>query len=291
MNRDARSYLAYIKSTRPTGKAIASQLDVTACGIKVPDPSVPLDVLIRWGSRKDMPPAAIVLNDAKAIKVASDKIQTLTQLNSHAIKTVRWFRTWDEAVRKVPRGVILGRDLTGFAGRDIVAYDSTGAVDRTLPREPVKQHDWYSVYAHPSREVRIHVVRGKVIRVQGKYCDFPVQARTNPYVRNYAQGYRYRAPNQELHRQRKTAATDAISALGLDFGAVDMLLLGESRDCLILEVNTAPACSPLTARCYSAELALIVEQESGGEIRLAPGVMDTEVHDMPEESDIEERYR
>jgi hypothetical protein len=69
-----------------------------------------------------------------------------------------------------------------------------------------------------------------------------------------------------------------------------MLLLGESKDSLILEVNTAPACSPLTARCYSAELALLVEQESGGEIRLAPGIMDTEVHDMPEESEEVERY-
>ena len=52
MNRDALSYLAYTKQTRPTGKTLAKQLGTTAFGVKTP--IVPsLDVLIRWGSRKE----------------------------------------------------------------------------------------------------------------------------------------------------------------------------------------------------------------------------------------------
>lgn len=41
----------------------------------------------------------------------------------------------------------------------------------------------------------------------------------------------------------------AVNCLGLDFGAVD-LLIGDDRETYILEVNTAPSCSPLTATEY-----------------------------------------
>ena len=290
MNRDANSYLAYIKSTRPTGKAIARQLSVTSCGIKVPEFDGPLDVLIRWGSRKEMPLASIVLNNVQAIKLASHKRDALMALNRAGVYTPKFYDTWEEVKFNVKRGVVLGRDYSGFGGKDIVAYDPRGTSNPTLPREPAREHDWYSQYVLPTREVRIHVVRGKVIRVQGKYCDYPEMKREHDYVRNYAHGYRFRAPKKELHRARKAAAIAAVEALGLDFGAVDMLLCGDDRTSYVLEVNTAPACSPLTARCYSAELALIIEQETGGDIRLAPGVMDTEVHDMPEESEEVERY-
>jgi D-alanine-D-alanine ligase-like ATP-grasp enzyme len=42
---------------------------------------------------------------------------------------------------------------------------------------------------------------------------------------------------------------NAVVALGLDFGAVD-LLIGDDGQTYVLEVNTAPACSPMTAACY-----------------------------------------
>jgi hypothetical protein len=62
--RDAISYLAYVRASRPTGKTIARELQVSSFGIK--DPKRPLDILIRWGSRKPMPPAGIVINSPEA---------------------------------------------------------------------------------------------------------------------------------------------------------------------------------------------------------------------------------
>lgn len=286
MNRDARTYLAYIKSTRPTGRAIARQLETTACGIKVPD-FYP-DVLIRWGSRKDMPRVPIELNNPKAIKLASDKWAALQVLTNMGIYCVPFYDNWEDAARH--GRVVMGRDRTGYGGKDIVCYDPTGMVNPNLPRKPEREHDWYSLYSQPTREVRIHVVGEKVVRIQGKYLDFPELAETNPYVRNYAHGYRFRTPDRNLHRSRSQQAIEAVRALGLDFGAVDMLLFGNDRDSMVLEVNTAAACSPLTARCYAAEIALLVEQRTGGEIRLANTIMEAEVADMPEETDDEERY-
>lgn len=292
MDRDANTYLAYIKSSRPTGRAIARQLETTACGIKVP--SFQPDVLIRWGSRKAMPKCPIELNRPAAIKLAADKVDAIHVMQDRGILTVSCFTSWDEAVRRGGTCPILGRSRTGFGGKDIAVYDPHGLYNgwqgRTYPREPTEAHEWYTAYYEPTREVRIHVVGEKVIRVQGKYCDHPELAEINPFIRNYAHGYRFRQPDRELHRSRKVQAISAVQALGLDFGAVDMLLFGNDRDAMVLEVNTAPACSPLTATCYAAELALLVEQLSSGMVRMAGGIMATEVPDMPEEGDDEERY-
>ena len=113
--------------------------------------------------------------------------------------------------------------------------------------------DFYTVYIPNTREYRIHVFQGEIIRVQGKYLDHPDQ-HTNPYIKNHGQGFRFRTPDRELNTDRREAAINAVEALGLDFGAVD-LLVGEDRLCYVLEVNTAPACSPLTARAYVEKFA------------------------------------
>ncbi len=288
MDRDANTYLAYVKSSRPTGRAIARQLETTACGIKVP--SFQPDVLIRWGSRKIMPKCPIELNTAQAIKRASDKVEAIKFMQDGGVYTVPCFTDWELMMQRAAPSVILGRSRTGFGGKDIVVYDPWNLHGGKYPKAPDTPHEWYSPYRSPTREVRIHVVGEKVIRVQGKYLDFPELAEINPFVRNYAHGYRFRTPDRELHRSRSRQAIDAVRVLGLDFGAVDMLLFGNDRDAMVLEVNTAPACSPLTATCYAAELALLVEQMSSGNVKLAQGIIADEVADMPEESDVPEVY-
>ena len=91
-----------------------------------------------------------------------------------------------------------------------------------------------------------------VIGVQGKYLDHPEQ-NTNPYIKNYAQGFRFRTPDKRLNSDRTEAAINAVSALGLLFGAVD-LLIGEDRRAYVLEVNTAPKLAPLTCSQYAAAI-------------------------------------
>lgn len=279
------SYLAYVRGTRPTGKALARQLGVTSFGIKKPD--MPLDLLIRWGSRKEMPSAELILNPATAIKKSSNKLVCLDVLRRHEVPGIPVYPNWETVARH--RGIVFGRSATGHGGKDIVTYDPSNRYGMGFPRKPTQDHDWFSIWKEPSLEVRIHVVGDKVVRVQGKYKDFPDLASSNPFIRNYEHGYRFRTPRQELHRKRKADAVKAVKALGLDFGAVDMLLFGSDRGHAILEVNSAPSCSPLTARCYAGEIALMVEQRSGGIIRLAPGLLAAEMDEMPEDDD-DERY-
>lgn len=160
-----------------------------------------------------------------------------------------------------PESVILGRRRSGSQGRDIqiVSAQGVGAVtaQTALSPDALDQagagSEFFTEYIPNTREYRIHVFRDEVIRVQGKYLDFPEQ-HANPYIKNYGQGFRFRSPDLRLNQDRIDAAMAAVKALGLDFGAVD-LLIGEDRNYYILEVNSAPACSPLTARAYVERFA------------------------------------
>lgn len=198
-----------------------------------------------------MPRASVVLNQASAIKLAGDKLLAIEAMASEGIPTVPFYRTWEQAQAAARgTGVILGRTKHGMRGQGITVY--------TPGNRPRVAHEWYSMYQEPTREIRLHVVDGEVIHIQGKYLDFPQLASKNPYVRNHESGYRYRTPKQKIRSQRQEMAIEAVRALGLNFGAVDMLLFGNEADPMVLEVNTAPACSPLTAQRYAEALARII---------------------------------
>lgn len=250
-------YLAYTRATRPTGRALAELLRFPHYGIR--RARQPMRVLVRWGSRKEMPHADLVLNTARAIRMASDKVQAIRAFQNAGIPTVPCFTTWPEALAAASGGIILGRTRSGMQGRGIVAYDPSRSRGLRYLRQPANPHEWYTIYHEPTREVRLHVVDGEVVRIQGKYLDFPEQAERNPFVRNHKTGYRYRQPRSNLRRQRRELAIEAVRALGLDFGAVDMLLFGNERDPMVLEINTAPACSPLTAERYAEAIERMIE--------------------------------
>lgn len=286
MHSSARnSYLTYVRQSRPTGRTIAGILDIPF-GMKAPAGT--LDVLIRWGSRKPMPSARLELNSVSAIATASDKVRAFQHMQEAGIRIVPVSLSPDPLKameRFAPGGVVMGRKRSGFGGKDIAIFERWGMDEygrKKFDTSEYRGFDFFSYYIRPTREYRIHVVGDKVVRIQGKYCDFPEQKKT-PYVRNYTNGYRFRAPKHDLRSDRKKQAIDAVKACGLDFGAVDMLM-DEAGYTYVLEVNTAPACSPLTARCYAGALALLVEARSDG-IVLAESLLHTELPGYGEEED------
>lgn len=253
-------YLAYTGSSRPTGRALAQELRLPHYGIRSPRNGPP-EILIRWGSRVPMGDVVLkVLNNAVSIGMASDKVRTLEILDDNGIPHVPFFTDWEEA--QAYGGVVLGRRRRGMQGRDIVVYKPDEISEWSGFHQ--QGHEWYSIYQEPTREMRLHVVGDEVVRIQGKYLDFPEHAR-NPYVRNYANGYRFRSPSLELRESRKQWAVEAVKVLGLDFGAVDMLLFGDEEECSILEINTAPACSPLTISAYAEAIERKINEFRGGE--------------------------
>lgn len=237
--------LLFHKKTRPTGRVLAQALGITGSTTPVRNGR---ETIVRWGSRVHIPGSNNVLNSANAIATASNKLLSLRVMDEAGVRVPKY--STDPTSLRLP---VLGRRTQHSRGTDIVPCESP----RDWERKP---RDYYTEYVPTAREFRIHVFKGNVIRVQGKYLDFPEQA--NPWIRNHKHGYRFRAPAKNLHSDRIEAATQAVAALGLDFGAVD-LLVGEDGLAYVLEVNTAPACSPMTAeawvRAFAGELGISEE--------------------------------
>lgn len=252
-------YFAYHPKTRPTGRRLADALGIVHRGTLVGRGKKQVakpDFLVRWGNARfpELDGASRVVNKAQAILLAGDKLRAIEQLGRSDVRT-------PVASRVCPgSGVILARRRRGFGGTDI----------QVCSHDPCVGAEWYSTYIPTNREYRLHVVGDKVVRVQRKYLERPDE-RVSEYVKNHKNGYAFKQPSRRLNSSRLDAAVKAVQSLGLDFGAVD-LVVGEDKLEYVLEVNTAPACSPKTLNAYSTALADLVRERSGDDYILHPSV-------------------
>lgn len=229
-------FVLYHKKSMPTGSVLGTVLGAEH-GEYIPGQAT-RDAVIRWGSRASgFWGTSTTLNSASAISLASDKFRSLQVMKEAGVNVPEFSR--DPGDLAYP---FLGRRTSHSKGRDVVLCLQRGDYLRN-PR------DYYVQYVPTTREFRVHVFDGEVIRVQGKFISNPKQSRNFPWIRNHTAGYTFKKPRKTLRSERLNMAVQAVQALGLDFGAVD-LLIGDDGDTYILEVNTAPACSPLTMRAY-----------------------------------------
>jgi D-alanine-D-alanine ligase-like ATP-grasp enzyme len=124
--------------------------------------------------------------------------------------------------------------LQGHSGEGIVVCSPEDETD--LPRAPL-----YTQYIKKKEEYRLHVFEGTIITRQRKARKTAVADEdVNWKVRNVAGGFIF-ARNQEhaIPACVEQAALDSILAVGLDFGAVDIIYNAHSQQCYVLEINTA----------------------------------------------------
>jgi D-alanine-D-alanine ligase-like ATP-grasp enzyme len=94
-------------------------------------------------------------------------------------------------------------------------------------------------FVEGDREYRVHIFKGKSIRVSEKSFFNDDRGKRDYVTVNH---------NTELSHVRK-AAKKAVEALGLDFGAVDILATDD--ECWVLEVNAAPGLGGTMPRLYA----------------------------------------
>ena len=111
-------------------------------------------------------------------------------------------------------------------------YDVHKARKGTKKKAPATH---FMEFVDAPREYRVHVFRDKSIRISEK-------AHTAFHV------YTTVKPTHNVDHIRR-AAKQAVKALGLDFGAVDVL--ADNDNCWVLEVNTAPGLGGSTPRVYA----------------------------------------
>jgi glutathione synthase/RimK-type ligase-like ATP-grasp enzyme len=225
------------------------------------------------------------LNKPHNVASASNKLQCFQTLFSSEIPTVPfttdialaqdWARNGTVYVRHVLNGhsgdgieIVTGgdsevdgdiRELTEIADR-LFALDYTAlgeSVEYTISTLESEQVDaivplapLYTKKIENTGEYRVHVFKGEVIDYRKKSRHDGDEATDEQgAIRNLANGWIYRSGNLNRLERVESLAISAVEALGLDFGAVD-IIKDENGDVMVLEVNTAVGLEEQTLQNY-----------------------------------------
>lgn len=218
------------------------------------------DVIINYGNRRYQEPffeGATVLNNVAALNRAANKVAAFNTMRLAEVKTVEYTTNREEALNWNRTSIVYERGvLNGHSGEGITVR---------LPREGISEAPLYTkAITGPRREWRVHVFEGVITYVQKKirrngYRDNPDYRED---VRNHHTGWVYSTGfNDSPNDQVLIQAHKAVQALGLNFGAVDLISKGE--EAWVLEVNTAPGLAGTTLETYQHNFLQYVESLRG----------------------------
>jgi hypothetical protein len=203
-------------------------------------------VIINWGKQSNINVGFIAgkdLNSPQAVAKASNKLLTFQSLSGKSYLPL-WCTTKSEAEGLlVNYGKIYCRTtLTDHSGNGIVIAE----VPDDLVNAPL-----YTVNAKHKDEYRVHVFKGEIIDVQKKKRKLDHEGVTASGIRNLANGWIYARRDVVLPASVASAAVDAVTTLGLDFGAVDIGHRVLDDRAILFEINTAPGLSGTTLEKYT----------------------------------------
>lgn len=193
------------------------------------------DLLIYLGGTTIIPNTrGRILNTNRSL--AQNKLRAFQALEG--LSVVPW--TTDKYVAAEWDKCVVRHSLNGHSGDGIEIVDK----GQPIPNAPL-----YTKYVKKTYECRIHVFNGSVIDAQIKKRRADAEE-TNNLVRNIHTGWVYCREGFEAPEAGKQLAIQACAALGLDFGAVDLIYNQHYNQFYILEVNTAPGLEGTTLANY-----------------------------------------
>lgn len=194
-------------------------------------------VIINWGN-SEVPKwynkAAKVYNKPEAVAKAINKLTAFREFKLNDVPIPEFTTSHEEATKWLSEGatIVVRGNLNGHGGSGISIHS-----EGNLARAPL-----YVKYKKKRKEFRVHVFNGKVIDVLEKrkrngFNDLPD---ANPYIRSHGYGWVFCHNSIVKPDTLDEVAIKAVSALGLDFGGVDIIWNEKENKCYVLEVNTAP---------------------------------------------------
>lgn len=150
---------------------------------------------------------------------------------------------WTTDVEKARQmGTVLCRTtLNGHSGAGIILADYP---------EDIVNAPLYVKYKKKRHEYRVHIFNGSVIDVTQKRKRKGAE-HLDTKIRNHQNGWVYCRENIEEPHDLRAQAINAMSAVGLKFGAVDIIWNEKENKCYCLEVNCAPGIEGTTLQKYS----------------------------------------
>lgn len=253
-------------------------------GRRIPTTVTP--VLINWGMRKivGLSRYDTILNHPDNVVNASNKLNTLEILTNADVPTLVYSHNRSDAEEWIKeRGdgeyekgefdtisdqfltskIVCRTLLSSSAGKGVVLADKV---------EELVDAPLYTIYYKKNKEYRYHVLNGRVIDVQQKkrLSKEELEKRgftTKPpsYIRNLANGYIFAREDVTVIPEIAKTAIESVKALGLDFGAIDILANldedGNYIDSCVCEVNTAPGLTGTTFDIYKSEFETMFGEE------------------------------
>lgn len=189
------------------------------------------DCIINWGSSQPIGSACSTINYPSAVTYASNKLLSFNKLNEAGVPVPRFTTDSSYAYDNFKR-VFIRQTLTGHSGEGIVVVDVNDNIER-LPQAPL-----YTEAIVKKNEYRVIVVNGEVVDLKQKRLASDAPEDRSRYIRNLNNGWIFSRDNLEYVTGLNEIGVDAVNALSLDFGAVDVISDREDR-LYVLEVNTA----------------------------------------------------
>lgn len=173
-----------------------------------------------------------ILNTFEAVENAKNKLNTFNILELNGISHVDFTTDRSTVSNWLNEGkkVYCRRTVTGCAGEGIVI---------ARQEEEVVNSPMYTKGIDTKAEYRVHVFNGEVIDYIKKRRvleNEPTEIENQ--IRNHANGWIFTRNNLNRLERVEELAVKAVKALGLDFGAVD-IIKDTDNVCYVLEVNTA----------------------------------------------------
>jgi len=170
-----------------------------------------------------------VLNKPEAVGKAVNKHLALQILEDYEVPTP--LISEEEALELIEEGErVVGRKTYHMKGRGfwLLRYP------HRLRRAKRLGATYFLRYIEDAREFRVHIVGDKSIKISEKIKPYGV------IKANHDNGTIFQYPEDFNHKKTlRRIAKESIEALGLDFGAVD--ILWKDDEFFVIEVNTAPA--------------------------------------------------
>lgn len=208
-------------------------------------------IIFNWGSSRyptwlDATKKPTFFNNPENVRNAINKLMCLRILKEQKVPCLDFYTDKKEAARAAfekSAKIFCRTRLTASGGDGIVIQN----YDENLVDAPL-----YTINFPKTHEYRIHVAFGKIIdiaqkKTMGEEKRKENQVETiNNLIRNHTNGWFYSKEDLLLSDTITNLAMDAIKALNLDYGAVDILAIwakGDIRKCkkaVVCEINTAP---------------------------------------------------
>lgn len=210
-----------------------------------------------------------ILNHPTNVGSAANKLNTLDILEDAGVPTVEFWTDKSKAEEWLSMGhkVFARHTLTGHSGEGIEVLEPDGnskelieisdrllrlglpeiasQLESFIDTQEVPDALMYTKGITNTGEYRVHVFKGEIILYQKKSrrVDDDGNVLTaegaEADVRNLASNWVYRTGNLTRLERIEQLAIKAIEALGLDFGAVD-IIKDQEGNVFVLEVNSAP---------------------------------------------------